>query len=252
MEPLYLIRLVLDRRVLARLAARHQLPHATDEGYLLHAGLSELFATSSEAAEVPLHNFAVDDTHASTAQQPESLFVLAYANVDARALEAAMGPSRSELLRLCKSTEMPLFEPGQRLGFRTQVCPVVRTRTPGERPLGTDRRGKVKPREMDAFVHATLNVSRETRVDREAVYVDWLRAQLTSRGGAELGDARLATFRRETMRRRKSPTMERPIAVMEGTLSITDPAAFRTLLARGIGRHRAFGFGMLLLRPPAR
>jgi CRISPR system Cascade subunit CasE len=26
--------------------------------------------------------------------------------------------------------------------------------------------------------------------------------------------------------------------------------AFRALLARGVGRHRAFGFGMLLLRPP--
>ena len=37
---------------------------------------------------------------------------------------------------------------------------------------------------------------------------------------------------------------------MSGTLRVTDPAAFAAGLARGIGRHRAFGFGMLLLAPP--
>ena len=36
---------------------------------------------------------------------------------------------------------------------------------------------------------------------------------------------------------------------VEGTLTVGDPDAFSRLLARGIGRHRAFGFGMLLLRP---
>jgi CRISPR system Cascade subunit CasE len=32
---------------------------------------------------------------------------------------------------------------------------------------------------------------------------------------------------------------------------VADPAAFAQLLARGVGRHRAFGLGMLLLRPSA-
>ena len=31
---------------------------------------------------------------------------------------------------------------------------------------------------------------------------------------------------------------------------MTDSEAFSALLRRGVGRHRAFGFGMLLLRPP--
>jgi CRISPR system Cascade subunit CasE len=43
--------------------------------------------------------------------------------------------------------------------------------------------------------------------------------------------------------------IERPNAVLEGTLTVGDPDAFARLLARGIGRHRAFGFGMLLLKP---
>ena len=37
---------------------------------------------------------------------------------------------------------------------------------------------------------------------------------------------------------------------MRGTLTITDPVEFGSLLANGIGRHKAYGYGMLLLRPP--
>ena len=44
--------------------------------------------------------------------------------------------------------------------------------------------------------------------------------------------------------------MERPEVYLDGTLEITDSEAFNAMIARGLGRHRAFGFGMLLLRPP--
>jgi len=40
-----------------------------------------------------------------------------------------------------------------------------------------------------------------------------------------------------------------PDAVFKGVLQIHDADAFNRLLRRGIGRHRAFGFGMLLLKP---
>jgi CRISPR system Cascade subunit CasE len=43
---------------------------------------------------------------------------------------------------------------------------------------------------------------------------------------------------------------EGPDAVLEGVLEVVDGEAFAALLRRGVGRHRAFGFGMLLLRPP--
>jgi CRISPR system Cascade subunit CasE len=39
-----------------------------------------------------------------------------------------------------------------------------------------------------------------------------------------------------------------PDAVLAGQLRVTDPKAFTQLLASGVGRHRAFGFGLLLLR----
>jgi CRISPR system Cascade subunit CasE len=69
-------------------------------------------------------------------------------------------------------------------------------------------------------------------------------------GTSTLNTAHLTEFRRELMRRYGGARIERPNAVLEGHLMVRDPVAFRALLARGVGRHRAFGFGMLLLRPP--
>ncbi len=43
--------------------------------------------------------------------------------------------------------------------------------------------------------------------------------------------------------------MTMPEAEFEGTLEVLDGTAFHAVLARGIGRHRAFGYGMLLVRP---
>jgi CRISPR system Cascade subunit CasE len=247
---LYLVRLILDRRAVLRIGARHRLGAAADEGALLHAGLSELFATSSDPAMVPLHVFAVDDLRAASARQPDSLFLLAYADADGGGLVAAMGPKRAEVVRRCETREMPAFAVGQRLGFRTRVCPIVRTRRPGERPLRVNRQGKVKHREIDAFLHATLTARDDSNVDREDVYRQWLRKELCRDGASTLNAAHLAEFRRELMRRHGGARIERPNAVLEGHLTVSDPLAFRALLVRGVGRHRAFGFGMLLLRPP--
>ena len=36
---------------------------------------------------------------------------------------------------------------------------------------------------------------------------------------------------------------------MRGIMTITDPDAFSGTLSQGIGRHRSYGYGMLLLRP---
>jgi CRISPR system Cascade subunit CasE len=60
----------------------------------------------------------------------------------------------------------------------------------------------------------------------------------------------MAFQRVQSFRKLHSRYCEGPDAVMRGNLIVSDPAAFAQLLARGIGRHRAYGFGMLLLRPP--
>jgi CRISPR system Cascade subunit CasE len=43
-----------------------------------------------------------------------------------------------------------------------------------------------------------------------------------------------------------------PDVILAGELTVADAEGFLALLARGVGRHRAFGFGMLLLSPPGR
>lgn len=248
-EPLFLVRLVLDRRALLRVGARHRLGHAVDDGSLLHAGLAELFARSSEPATVPLHTFAVDDLRGASLGQPDRLFLLAYSCLTREALIESMGPARDSLLSRCEVREIPSFTQEQRLGFRTRVCPVARTRRVGARELALTPSGRRRHREMDAFVHATLDSTSAPAITREEVYVQWLRQQLQRQGASKLESARLTEFRREAMRRRGPARIERPNTVLEGTLTVDDPTAFRGLLIRGLGRHRAFGFGMLLLRP---
>jgi CRISPR system Cascade subunit CasE len=44
--------------------------------------------------------------------------------------------------------------------------------------------------------------------------------------------------------------IERPQALFAAEAVIREPARFADYLTRGIGRHRAFGFGMVLLAPP--
>ena len=85
---------------------------------------------------------------------------------------------------------------------------------------------------------------------REDVYSDWLEEQIRRRG-AQLDEVSLKSFQRtRIIRRRGSRPIEGPNAVMSGVLTVTDGEKFAKLLARGIGRHRAYGYGMLLLRPP--
>jgi len=141
---------------------------------------------------------------------------------------------------------------GQVLGFEVRVRPTVR-----------GARG-----EQDAFLHAVTQAGGKdgAPLERAAVYTQWLREHLAVRDGAapqpwqgavELLDVQLSAFARsKSVRRtqasaeqgRKGHASEGPDATLTGHLRIADPTAFAHLLARGVGRHRAFGFGMLLLR----
>lgn len=135
------------------------------------------------------------------------------------------------------------FHAGQRLGFSVRVRPVVRVDGAG---------GRTTTRERDAFLHAIADVPSTTVVDRSLVYRDWVVRQLAT-GGATAETVSLDAIRRTRVVRRgrdrllKAP--EGPDVAASGTLRVAEPELFAALLARGVGRHRAFGFGMLLLRP---
>lgn len=251
---LHLVRLGVEPRGLAEFARSRALPD-DDPGYVLHRALRDGFGASGPQ---PFR----------LVERPgEPPHLLGYAAVDAAALRAALalaepGPERVFPADRIEAKSMPdRFAAGHRLGFELRACPVVRTRASDGR----------RTREIDAFLHRALAAPVDEPLDREHVYVAWLGRHLAAAGAEPLA-VRLRAFTLTPLARRThaSPNgrgttpngaarrllasasrgaARRPDALFVGTLQVRDPDAFAVALARGIGRHRAFGFGMLLLRP---
>jgi len=242
-EPsLYLHRLVLrDPLDLQRRAREMRLPdHPYDPDYILHSVLNEL------AGPGRLQPFVTDPRARGDA-------VLAYSRLDEGGLqEQARAVAPPEVFGLVdweatRAKPLPTGWPaGKQVGFRARVSPVVRG-PKGHGQNGVERRHQ-RP-EVDAYLARCWQ--QEEAPDREAVYREWLGRELSRAGAAEPVEMRMAGFRlKRALRRdgnRKARAITRPDALFKGTLRIVDPEAFQALLVRGLGRHRGFGFGMLLL-----
>jgi CRISPR system Cascade subunit CasE len=234
---LYMLQMEPDMTRLARWAKLHGvLPRDGDDdlGYTLHALLAASFGA---LAPKPF------------ALQPQTRppAILAYAENDAEtlrthALEFALPDAlRAINIDSLDSKRMPeTFATGRELGFTVRVRPMVRTDRDGNRN---------RAREIDAFEAAP-------DMPRATVYGDWLKRRMVEGGCAVAtltlaGLQRTPVFRRDRERglRRIGGAQGGPDAMFSGILRVTEPDKFRGLLARGVGRHRAFGFGMLLLRP---
>lgn len=156
---------------------------------------------------------------------------------------AVLDPSRIE------TKPMPgEWREGQRLGFDIRLRPVLRLK----HALGAFGVGA----ECDVFLAKALRDHADTPEgmaqggeSREDVYTSWLAERFGE--AAEPETSRLVRFQRSRAVRR-GRVIEGPDAVIQGDLMIRDPAVFATLLMRGAGRHRAYGYGMLLLRPAGR
>ena len=189
-----------------------------------------------------------------------------YGHADAGALREAAAvcadPLQSRILPAggMDSKQMPSgFQAGKSLSFEVRSRPIVRlerdtSRIPPD-VQRTFKEGGLRPgKECDAFLYEAIRHPEKggmTRT-REQVYAEWLSAQFRRRGGAtlEFDSIKLVSFHRTRAHRKlHAPHTEGPDAVMRGVLTITDSEAFASTLAQGIGRHRSYGFGMLLLRP---
>ena len=240
-EPLHMIRADLDIREFHRWAGGRGLigRGVFDQGYALHCLLVESFG---ELAPRPFRIF-VPRAHGG---RPGTLY--GYSECTADDLRIASStycdPLQAKVLPASHIDSKPMptvWRVGQRLGFEILVRPIIR------RARGSDRPG----REVDAFqAEAELHPRGGIRRTREDVYTDWLRARLERSGAARLEDATLAMFQRvRTVRKLHTRASEGPHAVMRGKLTITDASAFGRMLAQGVGRHKAYGYGMILLRP---
>ena len=239
-----LLRLQPDPAALATWATRHGLLSPDgDYGYALHALLSAAFG---EIAPKPF----------SYLGGRQGLLAYTSAPLDTLRLNAQLAaPDVARVLALDQMEARPFpvtWRSGQPIGFEVRVRPVVRAKD---------------GRERDAFLHVIGDAAdvvqepgQSAIARRMAVYAEWLTKQFAVDGAAQIIHARMDAFRLTRVLRRdgigesgkrKSTTKSGPDAVFKGQLQVGNTEAFARLLARGVGRHRAFGFGMLLLRPAA-
>ena len=261
-----MIRADIDLRAFHQWAGSRRMIHrgAFDEGYAMHCLLKESFG---ERAPKPFRIIAPRDGRKGV--------LYGYADADADELRELAGcfcdPLQARIIpaESVQSKAMPdEWSAGRRLGFEILVRPVVRSRGIGAKIARGDtvheaaatcpdyQRG-ARTIEIDAFQYEGAPLGEgamnEKERTREKVYSDWLNKRLSRRGGAELeGIALLQSFRRtRAVRKLRGEVSEGPDALMRGTLIVgDDPSEFANLLRCGVGRHRAYGYGMLLLRPP--
>ena len=211
-----------------------------------------------------------------------------YGNADADELREAAAvcadPLQARILAADSMDTKPMpteWQAGRQLGFEVRIRPMVRLQRNLDRMSADklrlfreDQRNgdkEFKPRpgmECDVFQwEALLQPKNEMARTREQVYAQWLAEHLKTRcrqdqgrdlppkGGAALDmeSVQLVSFQRTRAHRKlRRRHIEGPDAVMRGVLTITDPEAFAETLRQGIGRHRSYGYGMLLLRPARR
>ncbi|HBK61215.1 MAG TPA: type I-E CRISPR-associated protein Cas6/Cse3/CasE [Firmicutes bacterium] len=243
MDPLYMLELEFDIAALYRFLHTQGLSGREDDtelGYGLHAWLGAAFG---DLAPKPWR-LLMDD------HRPPR--ILGYAPHDAGTLHQRISEfAEPSVLQVCPKPQlmivdraMPAWQKGRRLGFQLLVCPVGRKSRDGT--------------EKDLFLVHADSQRDDAGLCREAVYCDWARQRFNDYS-VTIDSMRLAGFRlvkqtRQTQSsngKRVFRPIIRPQALLEGNLTIQDPDEFTRLLRHGVGRHRAFGYGMILLRPPS-
>jgi CRISPR-associated protein Cas6/Cse3/CasE, subtype I-E/ECOLI len=243
---LNMLRLVVDQRKLFSFAKNRNIPLTTsDAGYPLHCLFTEVFGPDYSPKP-----FAIDQATGPM------LSILAYSNYTKEELENQARifakPEKYALLDWNRFAVKPMpsqWQMGKQLSFEVRVCPV-------ERKSNAGKFNRQKGAEMDVYLCHVWKHGKN--IDRSTVYENWTSRQIEKTQSDKQPAAKVLEIKTQGFRRinfirrdndRTANKKERPEAFLKGVLEIGDPHAFTELLRRGIGRHRAFGFGMLLLKP---
>lgn len=244
-DTLNLVKIPVRASKLAQLARQRRLPlRELDDGYLCHCLLRELWQERAPAPFALRGQGHTIEAWGYTRSTAADLVEHAQAFADPSLLEMI------ENISAIASKTMPRLPTGKCVGFVLRACPVVR--------LAKASAGHRKGAEIDAYLARCFTNSTDVEVSREQVYRDWLTTRLGNTAGTGVTVSRLdvAGYSRERLTRRtqgedRQPhSVERPDVHFEGDLIINDGERFLSCLAHGVGRHRAFGFGALLLVPP--
>lgn len=226
-------------------APQPALPPGGDLGYALHAVFRASF---DDLAPRPFRLLVPGEPGGGPSGRLFAYSAVPLAELKSRAALFA-DPAFLNVLALERAEDKPMptaFAPGTRLGFAVRLRPVQRT--------GASPDGRTPARERDVYSPGPEGAGAAARAD---AYRDWLADQFARDGSASLEQAEIVSLKRTKLfvrdRSGAGPgrrALDGPDVGVSGVLRVEDGAAFATLLARGVGRFRAFGFGMLLLRPP--
>lgn len=177
------------------------------------------------------------------AQRGPMTTIVGYTRADAAELNkrrALALPSVQVAVREAIAIPLPSLSPLERYRFSICLVPTIRVTKAEGRRYG----------ERDAFLAKAEAAGKDAGLKRSDVYREYLAERLT---GASIEASRLVRFR---LRRFMRPTNNHttsgrtmPEAVIEGDLHIEDPTKLVEVIGAGVGRQRAYGFGMLRLQP---
>jgi len=235
--PLQLCQHTIDLKGLHEWVVQRELMNREfDEGYALHAFMTENLGDLAPRPYRLMH----------TRGAPKAT-LYGYSKYSAEEINQAAQdfsePSFTTICSVALAKTMPCtWKEGRILGFDIKLRPIKR---------GKDESGRTF--ERDAFLSLIHSIDPAQKIIRKDVYAKWLDERLKNNGAKLINHdkVRMPHFQRSKIVRKRNSKgdSEGPECVLQGDLEITDESAFNQLLASGIGRHRAYGFGMLLLKP---
>jgi CRISPR system Cascade subunit CasE len=165
----------------------------------------------------------------------DSVTIIGYSAHDADALRdrlALASPAAQAAVTVVGSAPMPTLREGHQLRFSIRMVPTVSV-TGGK--------------SSDAFLYDREKLGPDAAGSRAQSYARYLGARVP---GVQFENLTLDGFSLQPMTRRVTSGWRQsryPVATMSGVLTVTDPEAFLPVLAGGVGRMRAYGFGCLRL-----
>jgi CRISPR system Cascade subunit CasE len=177
------------------------------------------------------------------AQRGPTTTIVGYTRADAEELNKRRSlalPSVQAAVGEAIAVPLPSLSASERYRFSICFVPTIRVTKAEGRRYG----------ERDAFLAKADTAGKDAGLKRDDVYRDYLAERLA---GASIEASRLVRFR---LRRLMRPKEDRsvsgktmPEAIVEGDLRVDDPAKLIEAIGAGVGRQRAYGFGMLRLQP---
>jgi CRISPR system Cascade subunit CasE len=225
-EKFFMLQIEADLEKLVKWSNVRKL--GSDIGYACHAAMCDAYST------MRLKPFNYE-------QKGRMLKIIGYGRssseeMKATALETAE-PDVFNIFQTVQSKEMPTeWIVGKKYHFALRATPT--------------RQGHVESRriERDAFLFEHGNR------DRFTVYQNWLREKLDNTTYIDSCEVEAFTLVDATRRTPNNNGIKMPKTIVlpdvsfSGVLTVMDSDRFSNLIKGGIGRHKAFGFGALMLR----